>query len=492
MMKVAIAGFNLESVSFLPYLTSLDEFRRAETSGSATVESLRGTNTVIGGFIDVCEREGIAMVPIVETEGGAAGPATEEAFEHYRGRIVEGLRAERGSLDGVLLHLHGALTTPTRVDPDGEIVRSVREAIGADVPLMLALDYHGNLDAATIAEATATFGYHFSPHVDMGETGRRAANCLVRMLRGEIRPVTAIAKPGVMVPSIFSATDLQPLRGFVARSLALPQTTPGLLDVSVFAGFSYADVPNCGFSVVAVADGDKELAERTATELSDSIALARRELHVPGLVRDLAEGVDYALSRAASAGKPIVVLEHADRMNDSTYVLRELIRRGAKKAAVPFLWDPESAKAACEAGAGKVIRLELGGRSSDRAGGPVPVEARILYAGDKSYIGTGPMRANAQVDLGPTALLDVDGIVVSVTTASTTAIDEDPFVQFGLRVQDFDIIVLRSKTHFRAVYEPLSEEIVIVDTPDWGPADLTTLPYRHAPTATAYPFVDHD
>src|SRR3546814_15224936 len=100
----------------------------------------------------------------------------------------------------------------SRVDPDGEIVRRVREAIGPDLPLMLALDYHGNLDAATIAEANGTFGYHFSPHIDMGETGRRAANCLVRMLRGEIRPITAIAKPGVMVPSIFSATDLQPDR----------------------------------------------------------------------------------------------------------------------------------------------------------------------------------------------------------------------------------------------------------------------------------------
>src|SRR3546814_17820164 len=115
MMRVAIAGFNLESVSFLPHLTTLEDFRRAETSGSETVESLRGTNTVIGGFIDVCEREGIAMVPIVDTEGGAAGPAPEEAFEHYSGRIVEGLRAERGHPDGVLLPLTAALTTPKRV-----------------------------------------------------------------------------------------------------------------------------------------------------------------------------------------------------------------------------------------------------------------------------------------------------------------------------------------------------------------------------------------
>ncbi|MEX2697478.1 M81 family metallopeptidase [Rhizobium mongolense] len=490
-MKVAIAGFQLESVSFLPNLTTVEDFKRAESRGSEMLQRSRGAETVIGGFIDICEREGVEMVPIVRTSGGAAGPAADDAFDHYCQIIVDGLRAHRGSLDGVLLDLHGACTTPTRFDPDGDMVRMVRNAVGPDVPVMLALDYHGNLDASTIAGATATFGYHYSPHIDMGDTGRRAAECLVRTIRGEISPVTAIARPGVMVPSILSATTLQPLSSFVSRSVELPHTTPGLLDVSIFAGFSYADVPNCGFSVVVVADGDRNLAQRTATELSESIRQARRELHIPGLVRNLEDGVAYGLERAKSAKAPVVLLEHADRMNDSTHVLRELIRKGASNAAVPFLWDPQSAAAACEAGAGKTIRLNLGGRSSPRSGGPVSVEARVLQAGEKSYSVTGPMGRGAKVDLGPTAVLDIGGIIVSVTTVQDTAVDEDPFIQFGMRAKDFGIIVLRSKTHFRAVYEPLAEEIVIIDTPDWGPADLKTLPYQYAPTTTSYPFVDH-
>ncbi|RVK09158.1 M81 family peptidase [Sinorhizobium medicae] len=491
-MKVAIAGFELESVTFLPTVTTLEEFKQAESRGSAIVERHRRTNTVVGGFIDVCERERVEMVPIVDTSRGAAGPADEEAFLYYCDAIVEGLRAHRGALDGVLLSLHGACTTPSRLDPDGDLVRLVRKEVGPDTPVMLVLDYHANLDASSISDATATFGYHYSPHIDMGDTGRRAAECLVKTLQGEIVPVTAIARPGVMVPSIFSATNLQPLDSFVARSIELPQTVPGLLDVSIFAGFSYADVPNCGFSVVVIANGDRDLAQRTADELSKSIYQSRRELHVPGLVRGLEDGVGYALERALSAKAPIVLLEHADRLNDSTYVLRELIRHRARRVAVPYLWDPDSAAAALRAGEGKTVELNLGGRSSPRSGGPVAVRAKILQVGKKSYSTTGPMGHGTKVDLGLTALLDVDGIIVSVTTKPDTAIDEDAFLQFGMRAQDFSIIVLRSKTHFRAVYEPLAEEIVIVDTPDWGPADLTTLPYLHAPIATAYPFVDND
>jgi microcystin degradation protein MlrC len=68
-----------------------------------------------------------------------------------------------------------------------------------------------------------------------------------------------------------------------------------------------------------------------------------------------------------------------------------------------------------------------------------------------------------------------------VISDCTSAIDLDALEQFGIDVAAQDIVLLRSKTHFRAVFEPLAAAIVIVDTPDWGPADLTLLPYRHAP-----------
>jgi microcystin degradation protein MlrC len=85
-------------------------------------------------------------------------------------------------------------------------------------------------------------------------------------------------------------------------------------------------------------------------------------------------------------------------------------------------------------------------------------------------------------------VLDVGGLMVSLVSRPTMTVDLDPFAQFGLRAEDFAIIVLRSKTHFRAAYEPIAECILIVDTPDWGPADLTTLPYRHIDRAAVFPF----
>ena len=478
-LRIAIGGFALESVSFLPGTATVEAFEKAAYHGDAIVSGLRGSQSPGGGFIDVLDAEGVNIAPLVYTDLGAGGSASDEAFIHYRDLLCDGLRRERDRIDGVLLFLHGAMTTPTRTDPELEIMQAVRAVVGKPMPIYVASDLHGNISADFCDHADALFGYHYSPHVDMDETGRRAARTLVRRLRGEVAPVTAIRKPDVMLPSIFTATSVPPLSEIVAEGFAWERDNPGILDVSIFCGFAYADVPQVGFSVVVVADGDLALAERAAEALTDRIWRAREALLHEDVVLDIETGIERAYAISETASRPVVLLEHADRLNDSTYLLDALMRRGGRRVAVPYLLDPQAAAAAIEAGEGATVTLKAGGWSSDRAGPPVEITGKVLYAGDKSYRGTGAMWNGYPIHLGPTAVIDTGDIVISLVSRYVFAIDLDPFTQFGLDVMDFDIVLLRSKTHFRAVYEPIAEAILIVDTPDWGPADLTTLPYRN-------------
>ena len=347
-MRIAIAGFALESVSFLPVLTGRAEFERTAVRGADMIEALADSASVGGGFIEVLRAAGAEIVPLVYTDGSAAGPASDEAFEAYCREICDGLAAEAGRL----------------------------------------------------------------------------------------------------------------------------------FYLSLFTGFAYADVPQVGASIVAVADGDRGLAERAARDLAGRLWAARHALLHRELVHGLEDGLDRAIGRARHAAKPVVVLEHADRMCDSTWVLKALHARGGVRAAVPYLWEPRAATCCLEAGEGATVTLDVGGHSSERAGGPLRLTARVRYAGAKSYVGSGPMRLGRHIDLGVAALLEAGGLLLSLSSAPVAAIDTDPFLAFGLDPLDFDLIVLRSKTHFRAVYQDLAAEIVIVDTPDWGPADLAGLPYR--------------
>lgn len=485
-MKIAIAGFHLESASTLAQVSDVDAFEAKALRGESVIDEFEGTNTVPGGFIEACRDAGAGLACGVYTYLGALGPASDDAVAKYASEISENLRAQKP--DGVLLHLHGATWAEGYPDVERHFLKLARTAVGPDVPIVVCLDYHGNIDARTLDSVDAAFAYRHSPHIDMGETGHRGAACLFSILTTGRRPGLAVAKPGVLVPSIFSATSLSPLADIIARARQREADSVDYLDISILAGFSYADSHNTGFSVIVIADAGQAAAERIAAEVSDEIYAARSELYRPLPVLDVDAAVTESQKIARSAAKPIVLLEHADRLNDSTYLLAELVKRDVSRVAIPFLWDTEAAQLAHKAGQGAKITLPIGAWSSTKAGPRQEYDCEVLKTGEKSYRISGQMLTGQRVDLGMTALLRIGGVDVSVVSNFAFTVDKDVFRVFGQNIEDYDIIVLRSKTHFRQYYEAASEAILIVDTPDHGPADLTTITYRNLDTSRVYPF----
>ena len=273
--RIGIAGFSHETVSFWPGLTSLEMFEQSTLYGKDIIRKGRNTNSCMGGFIEICENEGVKLIPTVMGSGGATATVADEVYDHYVPLILKEFRKERDSLDGILLSLHGAMVTQSRTDPETDAVREIRKAVGYEIPIMVTLDLHGNKDELLLKEATAVFGYHSSPHVDQAKTGRRAARCMLKTLRGELNPVCAWKKPGIIVPSVFSATTISPAKDLIDR-LKWWMKKPGVIDVSVLFGFAWSDVPNLGMSAIAMTDEDRELASQIVDDLAD-LAYSNRE-----------------------------------------------------------------------------------------------------------------------------------------------------------------------------------------------------------------------
>jgi microcystin degradation protein MlrC len=489
-MKIGIAGFSHETITFWPEITGLAEFERVAHHGKDVIEKGRGANSCIGGFIDVLEAEGFEMIPVCEASGGATATVSDEVYDFYVGKMIKDFVDAAGELDGILLALHGAMATESRQDPETDAVREIRRVVGYDIPIMVTYDLHGNKDDTILTEVTAAFGYHSSPHVDMAETGRRAARTMVATLRGEITPVFALKKPGIVVPSVYSATTINPAKEIVDR-VRKWEKHPGVLDVTALFGFAWSDVRQLGMAMIAVTDNDLGLADKVVDDLCD-LAYQRRKA-LTGREKfslfSVKKGVSRAIELAKTANNPIVILDHADRTSDTTFVLRELLAQGAENVAHPVFHDPKAAKACIEIGVGGRVEIEVGAGTRWRDGEPLKVTGKVLWAGECRYIGTGPMWKNHEIDLGPTAIIDMDGIWLQFTTHKATLIDEDPFIQCGYKPQDFDIIVTKSKTHFRAVYEKVGAEIIIVDAPGQCPADIRVFEYRNAPQ-DIYPLKD--
>lgn len=241
-----------------------------------------------------------------------------------------------------------------------------------------------------------------------------------------------------------------------------------------------------------VVDQDLLGAIELANTFSSQIWMHRDTLHHRQLIHSVQSGIDAAEKLVASGKRPVVLLEHADRMNNSTYILREVLHRKLQRTVVPYLWDPLAVAEAVSAGVGATISLTVGGRSTGRAGGAVLLEGKIVHAGQVTYRATGPYGTGSTVDLGLTAVMNSGSALVSLTSLPNTAVDDDCLTQFGRSLDEFDFVVLRSKTHFRAFFEPVSAAIFIIDTPDWGAADLRTLPYRRVPIDRIHPFVESE
>ena len=480
MTVLAISGLVHETVTFLPEETNLAAFEHRASRGDEIATTFVGSNTVYGGFLSVCQDNNVTVEGLICAECAPSGPVSKAAFQALSDELVSRATLWRDEADGLLLHLHGAMVARGDNDPELTLLLRLREVLGPDYPIAVAMDLHGNVSAEKALLADIVCGFRRSPHTDMAETGARAASLLLAKMTGKIKPVTAVARPGLVLPSIFTATDVSPLREIMAEVREAAKQ-PGILDVTLFMGFAYADVPEIGATVLAIADGDEALAIRTAERISARLVEEREALYNAAPLFDPDTALDKAAELLAQGVRPIVLLEHADRGNDSTHLLQTMLDRGVPRTAVPYLHDPIAAMAAGSSGLGGQLMTTLGGKSSEMAGFPVLFTGFIKYTGELRYSITGPYRTGETNDLGLSAVIDNGKIAVIVTSHSMTAVDTDPFTQCGLDINEFDIIVLRSKTHFRAAYEPIAGAILIVDTPDWGPADLIGLPYRNVP-----------
>src|SRR6185369_12255120 len=108
--------------------------------------------------------------------------------------------------DAVLLDLHGAMVSERFEDGEGELLARIRR-VAPRVPIGVAHDMHANLFPATGRVATSLAGYQTYPHVDMYETGIRAANPIFQMLSGETRP-TLIFGHRPMLPHVMRQSSL--------------------------------------------------------------------------------------------------------------------------------------------------------------------------------------------------------------------------------------------------------------------------------------------
>jgi microcystin degradation protein MlrC len=464
--RVLTARFMHETNTFSRVKTDMALIRRRDFHLDNEIpQAFRGTRSALGATFEAADKYGWSLIHPVSANPNPSGIVTDDAFETIIGLILEAVAA-KGPIDGVLLHLHGAMVTEAYEDAEGELLARLRQRLGPQVPIVATLDLHANVTRRMAESANALIAFRTYPHVDMYERAWQGAELLDRAMRGEIKPVTVIARRPMIYGLDRGRHSSPPMAKLLARADRLEQHGE-VLAVSICAGFSRSNIADVGPSVTVTTDGAAARGREIAESFMD-YAWETRDFSSFTLL-PVAEAV--RLAKLGKLGdKPLVLADYTDNpggggYGDATALLQGLIEGGVERVAFHAICDPEAVQAAMQAGAGASTRLTLGGKTDPAmGGGPLSLDGEVVCLTSGKFIAYGPMGGGVERNYGPSMVFRVDGVDIVVITNNGQATDLGQFTSLGIDPTRYTTVAVKSMQHFRAAFEPIAREVVLCDT----------------------------
>ncbi len=484
MARIALGGIQHETNVFAPYQAGYEVFAQRDewpplSSGSQMLDNVRGVNLPITGAIQRLQALGHEIVPLLWCSATPSAHVSEEAFERIAAMMLKTLR-DSPPIDGILLDLHGAMVCTHVADGDGELLRRMREAVGDATPIVACLDLHANISDTMVAQASLLEAYRTYPHVDMAATGARAADHLDLLLKQGLArfPITAVRRTEFLIPPVWGCTLVDPAKSIYAH--LCDQIRGDVTAMSLACGFPLSDVAEAGPVIVAYGFDEKSVNTAADSLLAE---IEARESEFCGRLYNAEEAVIEAIRLSTSANGPVILADSQDNPGgggpgDTTEILRALVAHGAENAVAGVISDPQAAQAAHSAGLQAKLNISLGGKSGFPGSLPFSAEFRVLGLSDGCFRASGPMLAGADIDLGPTALLEVGGVRVVVGSKPVQTMDQSMFRHLDIEPSRQNIIAIKSSIHFRNDFQDILSAVLPVTAPGPVIVDLTTVPFQ--------------
>ena len=453
-MKLFIAALGTETNTFSPIPTGRAAFLEdlyVETGASRTSDHWFAGPLKV--WRTMGEAAGYAVVESLAAFAPPGGPTRQDVWVDLRDRVLADLRAA-GPVDLVLFDLHGAMVAEEQDDCEGELVAAAREIVGKGVTVGVELDLHCHLSERIVAASDVLLTYKEYPHIDVDDRARDLFRLCDDARAGRIRPTIAVADCRMLA---VWRTPNQPTRGFVDR-MSAAEGRDGILSLSLAHGFPWADLPDVGAKVVAVTDGDPDLARATAE------ALARELWEMREATTDRLLTLDEAVQVALKPPEAVTVLADvsdnagAGAASDSTFLLRALVEAGAMRCAIGSFWDPVAVRLCREAGLGARLALRIGGKTGPMSGDPVDLAVRVIGIQADAVQTYG----NGKQPMGDCVMVEAGGLHIVLNALRTQVFQPSAFEQFGVSLTDYATVFVKSAQHFNAGFAPRADRILHV------------------------------
>lgn len=479
-MRFAVAGLTHETNTYAVEISGLTERRHFTIRAGADLLGYAGNDTYTGGILDECARRGIEVVPIFSAVANPSGTISAATYAEFKEAILRGLR-DNPDIDALVMEIHGAGVAEGVPDLEGDLITSIREIVGPDLPVTAALDLHGNITTAMSSQYTALLGNHLYPHVDCGERGVEAVAVAVDAVEGRTKPVTEL----VSLPMLLSPSTTDP--GFLAAEMnevcKQIEGRAGVIDCTVFHGFPYSDTPHVGVHIVCTTDGDPALARACANEVASWIWERREQFILESHTPDSAMRTARVMVEAGQM--PIVINDTSDNPGagtpgDGTHLLGAMIEHQVPGSAFAMLCDPAAVQEVIKAGVGNKVELTIGGGHGPLHGPPLRVNAKVRTITDGRIVLTHMMRG-LPLNLGPSVGIKVGEVDIVITSKPQQTFDAEIFRLHGIDPTRCTVVGLKSSAHFRAYYREIAAEILRADSPGLSTLDVNVFSHPAFP-----------
>lgn len=486
--RIAVLGLHLEANAFAPPTTAEDFARQCVVRGEAITALARAPSShlpgEIAGFYGRMDRTGPWQpVPLLIAGAPPGGPIEQAVFTGFLDEIARGLAASL-PLDGVYIASHGASSATGDEDSDGTLAALVRRVVGPAVPVVCTHDLHCNVSERLVDSIDAFVAYRTNPHVDMAERAAEAADLLREALAGE-RFVRAFIRLPLAPPTVTLLTADGPYGDLVRDAEALMREDARIANASVAGGFVFSDLPKCGVTITVTARGNDLAAARAA-----ALRLARRGWTERGRhVRPLLSVPDATALALREDRAPVILADAGDNpggggRGSTAWLLRALHEARAPGVVLGVFVDPDLAAEAHALGEGAAFHAVFN-RVESAFSKRLEAGARIVALREGQGLGRRGTMAGRRFDLGPSALLELDGSGLRVVVGSLRRQLLEPRMleMHGIDIARARCVVVKSRGHFRAGFDEFftPDRVFEVDTPGLTSPVLANFTWRRLP-----------
>ena len=483
-LRIGIGRFWHESNTFSPVPATIEDFvSYGGIAVGAEVLEYRDRHDEVAGFVGILDQKaGVEVVPLLSAGALPSGPVAQEAVD-FLGHALRMRLREAGPLDGVCLALHGAMSGVNIEDLDGYFLRVVREEVGAEVPIVCPIDCHAIVTNEMVELSTALVAYRTHPHVDLVETGMRAARILLDTVAGRAKPVVRFRKIPLMVPPSDEGTHGGALKDLFDAVGAWDEIE-GVIACSLCPGYAWQDVAEQGWTALAVTNGDSSLADRLSRELAERCWDVRHRL-----LPDPMLAPEQAIRSAAVAqGSPIVITDSADTIGagapgDNTVLLESLVRmRGDIEGLILcHIPDGEAVSAVRASTIGSTVEVTVGGKRDTRYCRPLTVCGKVLAVTDGRISDDGHFTSEPMIDVGTVVCVGIDNIRLVLSERPVLGPQPSLFRKVGIEPFHAKIVALKTGIGYKTTYGSAAKAVFRVDCPGAASYNLRNFEFKKIP-----------